>query len=137
MRNKRPHHNVAAGVIWKQGMILITRRPEGRHLAGLWEFPGGKQEDGESLEACLEREIREELGLRISVDRAIMRVEYSYDHKDISLHVFYCSIIEGIPRGMECQDIRWIDPSNLQKFNFPPPDMKVVEFISTNDNGKY
>jgi mutator protein MutT len=133
-KNERPHFNVVAAIIRKNDLVLITRRLEGRHLAGLWEFPGGKQENGESLERCLEREIEEELGVKIKVGKAVTSVDHSYKHKDITLHVFNCSIIKGEPKGLECQDLRWVNSLQLSEFHFPPPDKEVIEFIFDNDN---
>ncbi|MFC1883978.1 8-oxo-dGTP diphosphatase MutT [Thermodesulfobacteriota bacterium] len=127
----KPHYNVAAGIIRKDGLILIARRPKGRHLAGLWEFPGGKQEDGESLENCLEREMREELGLSVKADKSVMRVDYEYAKKTISLYFFECYVLGGEPEVMESQDVKWVNPMDLSEFNFPPPDMKLVDFLSS------
>ncbi len=78
-RNHKPHYQVAAGLIWRDGKLLITKRPLGRHLAGLWEFPGGKQEGDESLEGCVEREIREELGVEIRAQKHFLTVHYEYE----------------------------------------------------------
>jgi 8-oxo-dGTP diphosphatase len=110
-KNSKPHFNVTAGLIWKNGKVLIAKRPKGSHLEGLWEFPGGKQEKGESLRHCLEREITEELGIEIKAGKLFLPVKHEYDYKVISLH------------------IRWVDPARLCEFEFPPPDMLVVEAI--------
>ena len=109
---------------------MITRRPEGVHLEGFWEFPGGKQEEGESLRECLEREIREELGLRIKAARALMTVDHDYGFKSISLHIFKCEHLSGEPMALQCQEVRWEDPSRLGELDFPPPDRKVVEYLA-------
>ena len=100
--NKKPHFHVSAGLIWKNGMVLTAKRPKGSHLEGFWEFPGGKQEKGESLEDCLEREIEEELGLRVKAVK---------------------------PKALECQEVKWTNPVDLPKFSFSPPDIKVIEFL--------
>lgn len=133
-QNKKPFFQVAAGLIWKNGKVLIAKRSEGGHLGGFWEFPGGKLERGESLEDCLEREIEEELGLKIKADKALMTVDYDYGSKMISLHVLNCIQLAGEPRALQCQQIRWVDPLDLKKFTFPPPDMKVIEVLSSPDN---
>lgn len=132
MKNRRskPHFHVAAGLICKNGRVLITRRPEGRHLAGFWEFPGGKQEAGETLERCLEREIQEELGFRVKAGDLLHSLQYEYESKIISLYLFRCVPFQGQPKALEAQDIRWITPQDLSKFKFPPPDRKIIQSIS-------
>lgn len=127
--NKR-HFNVTAALIRRKGKVLIAKRGRGSHLAGFWEFPGGKQEEGESLRECLEREIREELGLRVKANRALLKIDHDYGFKSISLHIFECQHLSGEPRALQCQEIRWEDPSHLGKLTFSPPDMKVVQYLS-------
>ena len=126
----KPHFHVAAGLICKNGRILITQRPEGSHLAGFWEFPGGKQEAGETLEGCLEREIREELGLRVKAGDLLYSFQYEYESKIISLHLFRCLDFQGQPKALEVQDMRWVNPRDLGRFKFPPPDLAIIEAIS-------
>ncbi|MBN2059341.1 MAG: 8-oxo-dGTP diphosphatase MutT [Deltaproteobacteria bacterium] len=121
--------HVAAGLICSEGRILIARRPEGSHLAGLWEFPGGKQEPNETLEECLEREIREELGMIIKAGKCIMTVLHEYELKKISLHIFDCLSDPGNPKALECQEIQWVKPVELNSYQFPPPDQKFLEFL--------
>ena len=129
-QDKKPHFHVTAGLIWKNGKVLIAKRPKGSHLEGFWEFPGGKQEKGESLKECLEREIEEELGLKVKAEQTLLTVDHEYGAKVISLHVFNCTRLSGEPRALQCQEIRWVDPADFPKFAFPPPDMKVIEFLS-------
>ena len=129
-QNKKPHFHVTAGLIWKQGRVLIAKRPKGTHLGGFWEFPGGKQEKGEGLKDCLEREIEEELGVKVKADEALFTVEHEYETKAVSLHVFNCTYLEGEPRCLQAQDIRWVEPAGLEKYTFPPPDARVIEFLS-------
>jgi len=127
---EKPHFQVAAGLIWRQGRVLIAKRPEGRHLAGYWEFPGGKQKSGETLEACLEREIKEELGLRIRAIRPEMKTHYEYDTKKITLHFFHCIRLEGEPAALEGQELKWASPHELPSLVFPQADRKMVEYLS-------
>lgn len=129
INNHKPHINVTAGLISHGENILIARRPHGYHLAGLWEFPGGKQEPDETLEECLEREIKEELDIEIIAKRRLMTVRHEYEKKIVSLHVFECAHIKGTPRGLDGQEIKWVKPSELRKYNFPPPDNKVIELL--------
>jgi 8-oxo-dGTP diphosphatase len=121
------HMDVTAGIISRDGYILIARRPPGYHLAGLWEFPGGKQEQDETLEECLEREIKEELDIEIRVERLFMTVRHEYEKKIVSLHVFECACLKGDPKGLEGQEIKWVRPPELKEFEFPPPDQEVIE----------
>jgi mutator protein MutT len=125
----KPHFHVTAGLIWKKGKVLIAKRPKGRHLEGFWEFPGGKQKKGESMRECLEREIQEELGMKVRADQAILTVNHEYSHKLISLHAFSCVTLEGGPKALDCEDIRWVEPPKLCAFNFAPPDRRVIEAI--------
>ncbi|MCP4683260.1 MAG: (deoxy)nucleoside triphosphate pyrophosphohydrolase [Desulfobacterales bacterium] len=129
MQTEKPHFNVAAALIRKDGKILVSKRPEGSHLEGLWEFPGGKQEQDETLKDCLEREIEEELGLKVKADKTLFTVDHEYDSKSISLHIMSCTLLGGEPRPVQCQEIKWLDPIDLPKLEFPPPDLKVIEFL--------
>jgi mutator protein MutT len=133
-QDRKPHFQVAAGLIWKDGRVLVARRPRGSHLEGLWEFPGGKQEKGESLKACLEREIREELGLRIRAEEVLLTVDHEYGSRVISLHALRCTCIEGEAKAMEGQELRWMNPAELNKLTFPPPDRAVIEFLGQAGN---
>ncbi len=122
---------VTAAVIVDRGRILITRRPPGTHLAGYWEFPGGKQEQGEGLEDCLRREIEEELGLTVRVGRKLLAVEHEYASKIVSLHVFHCLPVAGRLIPKEDQEIRWVSPSELPAYRFPAPDRALIERLSS------
>ena len=128
-KNSKPHFHVTAGLIWKNGKVLIAKRPKGSHLEGFWEFPGGKQEKGESLRHCLEREITEELGIEIKAGKLFLPVKHEYDYKVISLHTFNCTLLTGEPKALQGQEIRWVGPARLCEFEFPPPDMLVVKAI--------
>jgi 8-oxo-dGTP diphosphatase len=125
----KPHVHVAAGLIWRQGRLLLTRRPKGTHLAGYWEFPGGKQEEGESLEACLEREIMEELGVTVKVHDHLLQVDHDYEDKSISLHLFQCSGPSGEPQAIGCDAMKWVSPQDLDRYKLPPPDVRIIPFI--------
>ncbi len=127
---EKPHFHVTAGLIWRHGEVLITLRPKGSHLGGLWEFPGGKQERGETLEACLSREIKEELGMTVRPDAWRMTVDHEYESKRISLHIFDCTILTGEPRPLEGQAYRWAPPAVLLSLPFPPPDLKIIELLN-------
>jgi A/G-specific adenine glycosylase len=124
-----PHYDIAAGIIKRQGKILITQRPHVGMLGGLWEFPGGKQEEGESLEACLAREIREELAIDIRVGDLFETVKHSYSHFRITLHAFSCTLSRGRIRKLGVAAFRWITPCEFSKFAFPKADRVIIEKI--------
>ncbi len=130
---EKPHHHVTAGIIRRRDRLLVTRRPEGTHLSGFWEFPGGKQEPDESLEACLEREIQEELGTAARTGKRLFVVEHEYEDKRVTLHFFDCTLLGRVPtRGLEGQEVRWVRPEDLSELRFPPPDRCVIEHLQKN-----
>jgi 8-oxo-dGTP diphosphatase len=118
---------VVAAIVRRNGKILITRRLDHVHLGGLWEFPGGKVEAEESLEGALLREIREELGMEIAVGSEIFTIEHDYPTKSVRLHFFNCSIIQGEPQALDVSDLRWVTPSQLADFEFPPADAELIQ----------
>ena len=128
-KRKKPHYQVAAGVIWKADQLLIAQRPSDGLLGGLWEFPGGKIEEGESLEECLVREIREELAVTIEVGERIISVDHGYSHFGITLHAFAARWLEGAPQALGCADWRWVSSRQLDDFAFPRADRYVIEAI--------
>jgi mutator protein MutT len=117
---------VVAAIIRRAEKILITRRGDHVHLAGLWEFPGGKVEDGESLRSALQREIREELGVDVRVDDEFFTVEHEYPTKSVRLHFFNCTILQGEPRPLDVADLQWVEPAALPDFEFPPADLELI-----------
>ena len=121
---------VAAAAILRDGLILITTRPSGSHMEGLWELPGGKREKNESLEQCLEREIIEELGISIKIEFPLKNIEYEYESFFLSLTVFVCSCVYGSPKGLQGQELLWVKPEDLAKYSFPPADMAVIPFLA-------
>ena len=125
---------VTAAVICLDGKILITERPEGTHLEGLWEFPGGKKEEAETLEECIVREIKEELGVYIKPEKLLLTVNHEYETKIVELYVFECNLIEGTPAPLEGQDMRWLEPDELSAYTFPPPDLKIIDFLCRKSN---
>ncbi len=124
-----PIHTVVVGVIYKAGRILIDKRkPEGL-LGGLWEFPGGKRESGESLEAALLREVQEELAIRIRVERPLTVVDHTYSHFRVRIHAFECSWISGEPRCITCADFKWVRPGDLGRYAFPAANNKIIKVL--------
>lgn len=125
-RVKTPHYIVTAAVIRKNGKVLIARRPAKGLLGGMWEFPGGKQEKGESLQECLRREILEELGCNIQVGGELGVFKHAYTHFSITLHCFESKLNGGTPRAIEATEIRWVSTLELADF----PMGKVDRLIS-------
>jgi len=117
---------VVAAVIERDGRLLITRRREGTHLSGLWEFPGGKPEPGEALEDALRREIREELDAAVNVGERIETVDWEYPDKRVSLVFFRC-VVEGEPRPVEGQEMAWVRPAELARYAFPAADAVLID----------
>ena len=117
---------VVAAVIVRDGKLLITRRPEGSHLSGLWEFPGGKPQPGETFEQALRREIDEELGAEVSVGERIETIEWQYPDKRVRLVFFRCDV-RGEPRPLEGQEMAWVTPAELARYEFPPADAALIQ----------
>jgi mutator protein MutT len=120
---------VLAAVIERDGSFLITRRLEGTHLPGYWEFPGGKCEASESHRECLERELREELDARIDVGDEIMTVEHVYAERAVRLHFRRCQLTSE-PRPMLGQEMRWIRRADLRTLEFPEADRALIDLLT-------
>lgn len=121
-----PHRIIAAGVIWKRGTILIQQRLSEGLLGGLWEFPGGKLEAGETLQECVTREVREEVGIEIRVGQEIIAVDHAYSHFSITLHAFRCDYVAGRVKLKSAQQFRWVKPSALEQYAFPAANKKII-----------
>ncbi len=120
---------VAAGLILHEGRYLIAKRKEGVHLAGFWEFPGGKREPGETLEECLRRELFEELSIRIDLPIPFRIIRHAYAEKTVELHFFRCRIEAGLAAPIECAEIRWVYPREMAGYRFPPADRPIIEAL--------
>jgi len=119
---------VTAAVIERDGAYLVTRRPAGVHLAGLWEFPGGKCGAGEPLAACLAREIREELDAGVEVGREIFATSHAYLERVVELHFFACTLT-GEPKPALGQELRWVRRAELRSLDFPPADDELIALL--------
>lgn len=134
-RKPIPHYEVAAGIIWRDSRLLITRRPPKGLLGGLWEFPGGKREPGEDLEDCLKREILEELGIAIEIGPRLTSVKHAYTHFRITLHAIECRYRGGRIRLIGVDDYRWIFPRELDRFALPAADHKIIALLKRRKYG--
>jgi 8-oxo-dGTP diphosphatase len=118
---------VVAGVIQDDaGRYLITQRPRGSHLGGLWEFPGGKIEAGELPEAALRRELTEELGASFQVGEEVDTVTWEYPDRTVVLRFYRCVHESGTISPRESQIMRWVTPDRLDEFEFPPADRQIL-----------
>lgn len=124
-----PHYTVTAGIIRKNGRVLIAQRPADKLLGGLWEFPGGKREPGESLAECLQRELREELGIEVAVGAQTQTLRHAYTHFKITLHVFECQWRRGKARALEVAAFKWVRPGELAKYAMGKTDRQIAEWI--------
>jgi A/G-specific adenine glycosylase len=124
---KIPHYTVAVGVIWKNKKILITQRPLKGLLGGLWEFPGGKLEAGETPAVAVSREIAEELSLTVFVGDPIGMIRHAYSHFRITLHAFHCHYQGG--RLKTDLPYRWISPGEWNSYAFPAANRKIIAFL--------
>ena len=128
---RTPIIRVAAALVFDAGRLLITRRPAGKHLGGFWEFPGGKLEEGESFQDCLQRELREELGIQVSVGELLAAVEHNYPEQTLQIHFYRCALDSGTPSLIECDAMEWITASKLNDYAFPPADADVLAEIQS------
>ncbi|MBW4644113.1 MAG: 8-oxo-dGTP diphosphatase MutT [Goleter apudmare HA4340-LM2] len=122
-----PHKIIGVAVIWnEQAQILIDRRrPEGA-MGGLWEFPGGKIEPGETVQECIQREIYEELGIEIAVGEHLITIDHTYTHLRVTLTVHHCHHLTGVPQALECDEIRWVSLTELEQFTFPQANVQII-----------
>ena len=119
---------VTAAVIERNGCYLVTQRQRGVHLEGYWEFPGGKCEDDESLEACLRRELKEELGTDAEVLQELMSVKHEYPERTLELHFMACRLLRE-PSPQLGQQMRWVARAELATLRFPPADDELIDML--------
>ena len=117
---------VAAGLVFRDGRLLITQRRPEDHLGGLWEFPGGKRERDETFEECLRRELEEELGIEVEVGGLFESVEYDYPAKSVRLKFYRCLWRKHEPRALGCHAFAWVTMLQLPAFTFPPADRTLL-----------
>lgn len=126
--------DVTAGVIWKNEEFLITqRRSNDPTIPGMWEFPGGKIEDGETLEECLARELKEELDIEVSVGKQFFVNEHQYSNKLIRLIFFNVEYLTGEIKLNDHNDAKWITPSEVYYYEFAPADIPILEKLYSNE----
>ncbi len=124
---KVPHYDIAVGIVWQGDRVLIDKRPTNGLLGGLWEFPGGKKEADETLEECVKRELREELGVEVRIQAPFMTVRHAYTHFKITLHAFECRLLRGKPRPKTATAARWVQLQEMQQLPFPRANKRILE----------
>ncbi len=129
-KKKVPHHHIGIGVIFNhEGKLLIAKRPDDKMLGGLWEFPGGKQEKGGTIEETIIREFDEEVGIQIQLEKPYPPIKHAYSHFKITLHAWRGRLISGEAQPKESSEIRWIEPDELTKYAFPKANRKLVDYV--------
>ena len=128
-KNPRPHYRAAVGVVWKGNKLLISKRKSEGLLGGLWEFPGGKMKPGESAKDCVEREVKEEVGVDVEAIKSVGAIEHVYTHFSIEMEGFLCRYLKGKPQTLECADWKWISFPELKKFAFPTANRKLFPLL--------
>jgi mutator protein MutT len=127
-----PIIDVAAALVFREGRLLITQRYADAHLGGLWEFPGGKREPNETFEACLQRELREELGISVAVGELIESLTHAYPEKTVHLKFYRCRWEEHEPQTLGCSAFQWVRAGELKAYAFPAADARLLEQLKAN-----
>lgn len=122
--------DVAAGLVERDGLILITQRKIGSHLAGLWEFPGGKREAAETWQDCLVRELHEELAITVTVGELRYETVHHYPEKSVRLRFYAAVLMSGEPRPVDCAAVAWVGPKDLPTYAFPEADRELVALLA-------
>ena len=128
--------HVAVGIVVNlQGEILIAKRSADQHQGGLWEFPGGKVEEGETVEAALKREFLEEVNLELRSLESALQIHHDYRDKQVLLDVYLCKRFSGQARGLEGQPLKWVPVGELSNYAFPKANQAIIDWI-VNDNSR-
>lgn len=131
---KSPQKIIGVALIKNElGQILIDKRLPKGNFGGLWEFPGGKLEAGETIQDCIKREIMEELAIEIEVEKHFIGIDYIYKKLKLTLEVYECRHLKGVPQPIECEEIRWVNLEELDSFSFPPANKKIIAKLQESD----
>jgi mutator protein MutT len=130
----RPSIDVAAGLVFREGKLLITKRHADAHLGGLWEFPGGKREPNETFEECLHRELLEELGIKVAILEMVESSTHAYPEKMVHLRFFRCVWKMHEPQPLDCSAFKWVSSSELAGHEFPAADERLLDQLRTNSD---
>jgi mutator protein MutT len=118
---------VSAALIFRDGKLLIAQRHVDSHLGGLWEFPGGKREPGETFEQCLARELREELGIEVAIQGLFEEITHDYADRSVYLKFFTCQLRAGEPQALGCAAVKWVGQAELTEHDFPAADARLLD----------
>ena len=129
-RKPRPHHTMGVAIVRRGNEVLIARRPQSGLLAGLWEFPSGRLNGGESLEACCLRAARDVTGVDATVRSRLRAVDHAYTHFSVTMHAFLCTYERGTARPVACADVRWVEPAGLSSYAFSRVNRKLIDALS-------
>ena len=126
----KAHKQIGVAVISDtQGKIIIDRRQAKGEMGGLWEFPGGKIEPGETIKECIKREIKEELEIEIKVGDRLTTIIHDYTTFKVTLYVHLCQHLSGKPQPIECDEIHWVDVSSMNNYQFPQANAKIIDLL--------
>lgn len=132
---KIPHHTIGVGLIVNSaGELLIALRPDDAMLGGLWEFPGGKKEEHETIQETIARELNEELGTEVKVHEKFRQLRHAYSHFKITLHAYWCKILTGKPTPKSSQEIRWVSLKEIDQFPFPKANKTLIDDLKEMKN---
>ena len=124
------HKQIGVAVINDhQGKILIDRRKNEGEMGGLWEFPGGKVEAGETIEECIEREVREELDIEVEVGDRLTTITHQYQTFKVTLYVHNCRYVSGKPQPLKCEEIHWVEPVQMHQYQFPQANLQIINLL--------
>ena len=126
------NHKIVIGiglVFNKSGEILIDQRAQGSFMAGMWEFPGGKQENSESIKETIQREILEELAIQVEVGEHLVSINHSYADKELHFVVHFCDWVSGYPQPLASQKFLWVRPEELVNFSFPAANARMIDSL--------
>jgi mutator protein MutT len=124
---------VGAGLVFRHGRLLITRRRASDHLGGLWEFPGGKREPNESFEACIHRELIEELGIHVRVGRLLLDLQHTYPERTVRLCFHRCTLESGEPEALGVDAFAWVTRKDLSQYEFPAADAQLLGLLQNSE----
>lgn len=125
----KPHFDVVGALIEEKGRYLVSQRLREDRFGSMWEFPGGKVEKGEDKETALKREIKEELGIEIKIDKFVRTFEDEIPSMKITVYLYKCSILRGEPQCLECQDFRWASIEEIRRLDLAPADKKILTWL--------
>jgi 8-oxo-dGTP diphosphatase len=124
------HKQIGVAVINNhQGQVLIDRRKASGEMGGLWEFPGGKIEPGETIEECIQREVKEELAIDIAVGDRLTTITHTYESFVVTLYVHDCQHLNGQPQAIECTEVRWVEPAQMHQYQFPQANTQIINLL--------